>query len=107
MADLDNERFYPAEPGAVFAALTGAAQELRFKVKSKDDFARAVSFTTPAAGFSWGATMSAQVIPAQDGSIVRVGGAARVRANLTAKSAEYKNTIKLLDGVSRRLQASV
>jgi hypothetical protein len=100
---LDNERFYPATPDEVFTALHAAAGRL-FKVKGADQFSRAVTFTTPAAGFSWGATMSAQVIPLDGGAYVRVGGAARVRTNITAKGAEYKNTIKLLDAVSAFVQ---
>lgn len=104
MAGLNNERFYPATPDETYAALVSAARRIG-KVKSADAFSRAVSFATEASGFSWGATMSAFVVPEGEGSIVRVGGTAKVRVNLTAKNAEFKNTIKVLDGVAQAIQA--
>ena len=104
MADLDNERFFPVDPGAAYEALKGALGALRWRIKSDDGFAKAVSFSTPMSGFSWGATMSAHIRPAEGGSVVVVGGTARVRTNITAKGAEFKNTIRLLDQTSAILQ---
>lgn len=103
MADLDNQRYYPATSEETYAALRAAADR-HFRVKGADDFTMAVTISTGASGFSWGATLSAQVYPQGEGSIVAVIGATRVRANFTAKSAEYKNTIKLLDAVSAAIQ---
>lgn len=56
-------------------------------------------------GFSWGASMSASVIPSPEGGLVRVTGAARVRTNVTAGGAERKNITRLLDALSHQLQA--
>jgi hypothetical protein len=104
MSDLNNERFYPAAPDAVWNALKGAVIKLGWTVKSHDEFTKAASVSTPMSGFSWGATLGIQVVPAEGGAIVRVGGAQKVRMNVTAKGPEYKNTIKLLDKVSAVLQ---
>ena len=104
MAGLDNERFYPAPPGEVFDALLAAGYELGWRTQHIDDYARAVTVSTRASGFSWGATFGAQVVPADGGAVVRVGGAQRVRVNLTAKGAEFRNTLRLLDQVSVVLQ---
>ena len=105
MPPLENERFYPADADELFSALRAAVGQL-YKVKGADQFSRSVTFTTPAAGFSWGATMSAQVIPASGGASVRVGGTQKMRANITAQSAEYKNTIRLFDAVSAHVQSA-
>ncbi|MBO0844582.1 MAG: hypothetical protein J2P22_04105 [Nocardioides sp.] len=104
MSGISNERFYPASPDEVFDALKAAAILLRFKIKGSDEYSRSVTLSTPAQGFSWGATMGTQVLPAEGGAMVRVGGEQRVRTNFTARSAEYKNTIRLLDKVSAVLQ---
>jgi hypothetical protein len=105
MNNLGNERFFPAQPDWVFAALTRAIGGLRWSVKSSDHYARSVPFSTPMAGFSWGAAMSANVIPSPEGGLIRVVGAARVRTNVTAGGAERKNIMHLLDAVSHELQA--
>jgi hypothetical protein len=105
MATLANERFFPAQPDWVFAALTQALKNLGWSIKSTDQYARSVSFSTPMSGFSWGASMSASVIPTPEGGLVRVSGAAKVRTNVTAGGAERKNIGKVLDATSRRLQA--
>ncbi len=103
MAGLDNERFYPTSPDEVFGALYAAADRL-FTIRGADPVGRSVTFGTPISGFSWGATMTAQVIAVEGGSYVRVQGAAKVRTNLTARRPEYKNTVKLLDAVQSNVQ---
>ena len=105
MSGLDNERFYPASPDAVYAAVLEAAAVCKFKVKSQDDSSRSVSLASKASAFSWGANFGTYVVPAEGGAIVRMSGAAKVRTNITAKGPEYKNTIKLLDAVSSILPA--
>lgn len=105
MANLANERFFPAQPDWVFEALTRALSGLRWSIKSTDQYSRSVSFSTPMSGFSWGASMSASVIPSPEVGLVRVGGAAKVRTNVTAGGAERKNIGRLLDAASRELQA--
>lgn len=98
-----NERFYPAEPDETYAALVRAVKTLH-KFKGADDFSRAVSFATRASGFSWGANMSASVIPHETGAIVRVGGEAKLRTNITAKGAEAKRIDELLNAVGNQIQ---
>jgi hypothetical protein len=105
MANLANERFFPAQPDWVFEALARALRGLRWSVKSTDQYSRSVTFSTPMSGFSWGASMSASVIPSPEGGLVRVGGAARVRTNVTAGGTERRNIGRLLDAASRELQA--
>ncbi|GAB3774547.1 hypothetical protein FB382_003776 [Nocardioides ginsengisegetis] len=104
MSNLANERFFPAHPDWVFAAVTRALKALRWSVKSTDEYARSVSFSTPMSGFSWGASLSASVIPSPEGGLVRVVGAAKVRTNVTAGGAERKNIARLLDTASHHLQ---
>lgn len=48
--------------------------------------------------------MSASVIPHDKGAIVRVGGEAKVRTNITAKGAESKRIDELLDAVGTLIQ---
>ena len=103
LAGMDNERFYPATPDETYRGLLDAVRSLH-NFKSADDFSRAVSFTTPPSGFSWGARMSAYVIPERDASIVRLSGTAKVRTNITAKSPEYKHTVQLLDAIGAHIQ---
>lgn len=50
--------------------------------------------------------MSASVIPHESGSIVRVGGEAKVRTNITAKGAEAKRINELMDAVGSLIQAN-
>jgi hypothetical protein len=83
MPGMSNERFFPATPEETFTALHSATTRL-FKLRGADQFSRSVSFTTPMSGFSWGANMSAQVIPVEGGSYVRVAGSARLATNVTA-----------------------
>jgi hypothetical protein len=98
-----NERFYPADPDETFRALEESVRRLH-KFKRSDDFSRSVTFATRASGFSWGANMSTSVIPHEQGSIVRVGGEAKVRTNITAKGAEAKRIDELLDAVGATIQ---
>ena len=104
MSNLANERFFPAQPDWVFAALTRALHSLRWTVKSTDEYARSVAFSTPMSGFSWGASMSASVVPSAEGGLIRVNGAAKIRTNVTAGGAERKNITRLLDATSSQLQ---
>ena len=98
-----NERYYPAPPQETYEALVQAVHRLA-RFKSQDDFSMAVSFSTKVSGWSWGASMSASVIPQGEGSIVRMGGEAHIRTNITAKGAESKNIVKLLDEVAKVIQ---
>ena len=102
VVDVGNERFYPASAGVVFDALEASASRL-FKVSQTDRHSRLVVFTTPMSGFSWGAHMSAQVVPAESGAYVRVAGSSRMSMNVTAKSPESKNTVLLLDAIGADL----
>jgi len=101
----ENERYYPATPEETYAAVVEAVRELH-NWKSQDDFSMAVNFTTKVSGWSWGATMSASVMPQGDGSIVRVGGEAKVRTNITAKGTEAKKIVQTLDLVAKKIQAN-
>lgn len=100
---LSNERFYPATPDETLQALTWAVADVG-RLKSVDEFARAVTFSTMASGFSWGAQMNAYVIPESEGALVRVVGTQNLRTNVTAGGAEFRNTAKVLDGVGRHIQ---
>jgi hypothetical protein len=105
MSGFENERYFPAPPEAVFAAVLQAATQCNFKVKSSDAYSGSVNLASKASAFSWGANFGTHVIPAEGGALLRMGGQAKMRMNITAKNPEYKNTIKLLDAVSRILQS--
>jgi hypothetical protein len=104
VVDLGNERFYPASADAVFAALEASAARL-FKVGSSDRNSRSVRFTTGMSAFSYGAVMWAQVVPAEGGAHVRMGGSLTLSTNFTAKGRETKNTVRLLDAIGESLAA--
>lgn len=100
-----NERYYPATPEETYEAL-GESVVALFKLQDFDYFSRSVTFKTPMNFMSYGANMSASVIPHEDGSIVRVNGEAKVRTNFTAKGAEAKRINDLLDAVGKQIQAN-
>lgn len=99
VAELGSERFAPVSPDWAFEALQRSLKDLRWKTKSVNDTTKGLNFSTPAAGFSWGGSWSASVLPAQGGSTVRIGGASRISSsyNITANAAESKQLGKLLD----------
>lgn len=99
------ERFYPAGPDETFRAVVEVVKTLH-NVGRTDEFSRSVTFSTRASGFSWGANMSAAVIPHESGSIVRVGGEAKLRTNITAKGAETKRIQQLLHAVGAQIQSN-
>lgn len=103
MPGLNNERFFPATPEETFVALQAAATQL-FTVRGANTFNKSVTITTPISILSWGANLSAQVIPVQGGAYVRVSGSARLRTNITARGPEKKNIALLLDSVSTHIQ---
>lgn len=92
-------------PDVVFSALEATSRRL-FKLKGADAFSRSLTFGTPASAFSWGANMSAQVVPVEAGAFVRVVGTSKLATNVTAKGREAKNIQRLLDGVSAHLQSA-
>ncbi|GGR57812.1 hypothetical protein J2S40_003396 [Nocardioides luteus] len=107
MSQLDDRRFYPVSPDVAYAALVEAVRDVRFTLKAKDDFGKAVRVGTPMSGFSWGATLSLSVTPEPSGSSIQVSGGANMKANLTARGPEAKNVTRLLAAVSARVQKYV
>lgn len=107
VSQLDDRRFFPVSPDVTYAALVEAVRDVRFTLKAKDDFGKAIRVGTPMSGFSWGATLSLSVVPEPSGSSIQVSGGANMKANLTAHGPEAKNVTKLLAAVSARVQKYV
>jgi len=70
------ERFIPAAPDDVYAALVEAAHA-EFKRVQPNDFLRSVAYRSKASALTWGENYTAQVVPVEGGAAVRVSGASR------------------------------
>jgi len=95
---MQHERFFPVDPDRVFEALVAAVhQEAKFR--GRDDVHLGVFFGTKISAWSWGATVSAQVVPVPGGAIVRATGRLSMSSNLAAKGPEHRNLDDLFDVV--------
>ena len=98
------ERYFPAPASAVFAALISAVPQ-RFRLKGSDDFTLSCTFSSGASLFTWGENFSAQVVPSQDGSVVRVQGAGKVGGQLQQSARTNKLINELFDRVTAALRS--
>jgi hypothetical protein len=89
-----NERFFPTSPDETYAALREIVKS-GFKVKSDDDFTKAITFSSGASAFTWGENFTAQVVPAEGGSALRINGVGKVGGQLQQSA----RTNKLLDKI--------
>lgn len=95
-ANLD--RFVPAPPAVVFAALKRAAEN-EFKVKGFDDFTMTCEFTSGMSAFTYGERFSSQVIPAEGGSTLRVQAVGKVGHQFGQGSRSAKLMGQLFDDI--------
>ncbi|QUQ69822.1 hypothetical protein [Kutzneria sp. CA-103260] len=77
VGNQDLERYFPVPPNDTFATLVEVVGE-RFKLKDSDDFTMTVNFSKGASAFTWGENFTAQVVPAEGGSNVKVAGMGKV-----------------------------
>jgi hypothetical protein len=80
---------------------------MRWTTKSVNDTTMGLAFSTPAAGWSWGGSWQASVVPADRGCTLRIGGSSRISStyNITANSSEGKRLARLLDRVGVHVAA--
>lgn len=71
------ERYFPLAPQEVFRAVVEAVPE-RFKLKSADDFTLSCVFSSGPSAFTWGENFTAQVVPSEGGSTIRIQGTGKV-----------------------------
>ena len=99
------ERYYPVPAAKVFQALVHVLPQ-RFNVKGTDDFTLSCTFTSGASLFTWGENFSAQVVPSQEGSVVRVQGAGKVGGQIQQSSRTNKLMNELFDRLTAALRPS-
>jgi hypothetical protein len=89
-----NERLFPTSPDETYAALRQVVAS-GFKVKSDDDFTKAMTFSSGASAFTWGENYTAQVVPAEGSSPLRINGVGKVGGQFQQSA----RTNKLLDAI--------
>lgn len=102
MTATEFERWYPATPDETFEALRLFVYRTH-GIKSKDDFALAVTFETRSA-FTSGQHVSAAVMPRDGGSVVVVRGTGKIRTQMGNANSLNKAADELLAGVSAVIQ---
>lgn len=99
------ERYVPVPPANAFQALRDAAKR-NFTLKSADDFTMTVEFSSGASAFTWGENFTAQVVPAEGGSTIRVHGVGKVGGQIQQNARLHKLINKLFDDVVSALRPS-
>lgn len=62
----------------------------RFSLKSADDFTMHCAFSSGASAFTWGEKFTAQVVPAEGGSTLKVNGVGKVGGQIQQGSRTAK-----------------
>lgn len=101
----NNELYLPVAPAVAFSALQSAVKE-RFSLKSADDFTMACSFTSGASAFTWGEKFSAQVVPSEGGSTIKVNGVGKIGGQIQQNSRTAKLISALFSDVTALLRPS-
>jgi hypothetical protein len=92
------ERYVPVPAAEAFqAVLAAVGKNYTFKLKSSDDFTMTVNFSSGASAFTWGENFTAQVVPAEGGSTVRVQGVGKVGGQLQQGARLHKLINQLFD----------
>lgn len=97
------DRHVPVPPQQAFTALVQSARST-FKVKSTDNFTMTCAFSSGASAFTWGENFSAQVVPSEGGSTIKVSGVGKVGAQIMQQSRNSKLINKLFDDIVARLR---
>jgi carbon monoxide dehydrogenase subunit G len=99
------ERYVPVPPATAYQAVLDAAKR-KFTVKSADDFTMTVGFSSGASAFTWGENFTAQVVPAEGGSTIRVQGVGKVGGQIQQNARLHKLINQLFDDVVSALRPS-
>ncbi|MGO4663834.1 hypothetical protein AB4Z14_18400, partial [Terrabacter sp. 2TAF16] len=100
----NSERYFPVPPAEAFTALTDSVRK-RFKLKAADDFTLSCQFSSGASAFTWGENFTAQVVPSQSGSTIRISGVGKVGGQMMQSARTAKLVGQLLDAVTADLRA--
>jgi hypothetical protein len=100
----NSERYYPVPAADTFKALTESVHK-RFKLKSADDFTLSCQFSSGASAFTWGENFTAQVVPSEGGSTIRISGVGKVGGQVMQSARTSKLVGQLLDDVTATLRA--
>lgn len=98
-----NELYLPVPPAAAFNALRTAAGN-RFSLKSADDFTMLCTFSSGASMFTWGEKFTAQVVPSEGGSTIKVNGVGKVGGQIQQGSRTAKLIGDLFNDVTSALR---
>ena len=99
----NNELFLPVAPAEAFNALQGAVKK-SFSLKKADDFTMACSFSSGASAFTWGEKFTAQVVPSDGGSTIKVSGVGKVGGQIQQGSRTAKLINRLFEDVTTALR---
>lgn len=99
----NNERYFPVPPQDVFESLLESVRS-RFNLKSADDFTLSCQFSSGLSAFTWGENFTAQVVPSEGGSTLRISGVGKVGAQIMQSARTAKLVGQLLDDVTATLR---
>lgn len=97
------ERFVPIPAPVVHRALLSAVRG-RCKLKGSDDFTLVINFSSRANALTWGENYSAQVLPAEGGSLIRIQAASKFNGPFEQNSRMHKLVNRLFDDVATALR---
>lgn len=98
------ERFAPVSPQAAFRTLQASVRSM-FSVKDVDDFTLTMTFSSGASMFTWGENFTAQVVPVEGGSSVRLQGVGKVGGQVQQNARLNKLSERLFKDYVSRLRA--
>lgn len=98
------ERYVPVAAQAAFRTLQESVRSL-FGVKNVDDFTLTITFSSGASMFTWGENFTAQVVPVEGGSNVRLQGVGKVGGQVQQNARLNKLSERLFADYVGRLRA--
>jgi hypothetical protein len=102
---LERELFVPVAPAQAYSALRDVAAQM-YSLKSEDDFTMALVFTSSVSAFTYGETISAQVVPVEGGSTIKISISPKVGGQLGQGNKNQKIADGLFGEVTRILKAA-
>lgn len=111
--DTVQERFYAKPVADVYDAIKTYLNQYGatagFKVKEYDDLSYSCTFTSSINMATWGEMISAAVLPAQDGCVVKLGIAGRIGATAQAFQSSHSITVsqRFFSGISAVLSGKL
>lgn len=97
------DRFVPVAAPVAFRTLCESVQGI-FTIKDVDDFTLTVTFSSGVSLLTWGENFSAQVVPAEGGSNVRLHGVGKVGGQVQQSARLNKLADRLFQDYISRLR---